>query len=56
MDWDNVKVFLAVARAGQVVGAAKRLKLDHATVAGASRRWKPISARGCSIGAPPARG
>ena len=32
MDWDNVRVFLAVARAGQFVAAAKRLKLDHATV------------------------
>jgi DNA-binding transcriptional LysR family regulator len=32
MDWDNVRVFLAVARAGQFVGAAKRLRLDHATV------------------------
>ncbi len=29
MDWDNVRVFLAVARAGQFVAAAKRLKLDH---------------------------
>lgn len=35
MDWDNVRVFLAVARAGQFVAAAKRLRLDHAT---ASRR------------------
>jgi DNA-binding transcriptional LysR family regulator len=32
MDWDNVRVFLGVARAGQFVGAARRLKLDHATV------------------------
>ena len=32
MDWDNVRVFLAVARGGQFVAAAKRLKLDHATV------------------------
>ena len=32
MDWDNVRVFLAVARAGQFVAAAKRLRLDHATV------------------------
>ncbi len=35
MDWDNVRVFLAVARAGQFVAAARRLGLDHAT---ASRR------------------
>jgi len=32
MDWDNVRVFLAVARAGQFVAAAKRLRIDHATV------------------------
>jgi hypothetical protein len=32
MDWDNVRVFLAVARGGQFVAAAKRLKLDKATV------------------------
>ena len=30
MDWDNVRVFLAVARGGQFVAAAKRLKLDQA--------------------------
>jgi hypothetical protein len=39
MDWDNVRVFLAVARGGQFVAAAKRLKLDHATV---SRRIAPL--------------
>jgi DNA-binding transcriptional LysR family regulator len=33
MDWDNVRVFLAVARAGQFVAAARSLKIDHATVA-----------------------
>ena len=32
MDWDSLRVFLAVARAGQFVAAAKQLKLDHATV------------------------
>ena len=33
MDWDNVRVFLGVARAGQFVAAARLLKVDHATVA-----------------------
>jgi DNA-binding transcriptional LysR family regulator len=33
MNWDDVRVFLAVARAGQILGAAKRLGLNHATVA-----------------------
>ena len=45
MDWDNVRVFLAVARGGQFVAAAKRLKLDHATV---SRR---IAALEATVGA-----
>lgn len=33
MDWDDVRVFLAVARAGQFAAAARSLKVDHATVA-----------------------
>lgn len=41
MDWDNVRVFLSVARAGQFVAAAKRLRIDHATV---SRRVASLEA------------
>lgn len=33
MDWDDLRVFLAVARHGQLVGAARKLGLNHATVA-----------------------
>lgn len=33
MNWDDVRVFLAIARAGHILGAAKRLRLNHATVA-----------------------
>ena len=33
MNWDDARVFLAVARAGQFVAAARSLKVDHATVA-----------------------
>ena len=33
MDWDNLRVFLAIARAGQILSAAKALHLNHATVA-----------------------
>jgi DNA-binding transcriptional LysR family regulator len=33
MDWDNLRIFLAIARAGQILGAAKNLGLNHATVA-----------------------
>ncbi|WP_019172390.1 LysR family transcriptional regulator [Pseudaminobacter salicylatoxidans] len=32
MNWDDVRIFLAVARAGQILGAARRLELNHATV------------------------
>lgn len=41
MDWDNARVFLAVARAGQFLAASRRLKLDHATV---SRRIGALEA------------
>ncbi len=33
MDWDNIRIFLAIARAGQILSAAKTLHLNHATVA-----------------------
>ena len=45
MDWDGVRIFLAVARAGQFLAGARRLNLDHAT---ASRR---ISALEAALGA-----
>lgn len=32
-DWDNLRIFLAIARAGQILSAAKSLHLNHATVA-----------------------
>jgi len=32
MDWDRLRIFLAVARSGQILGAARQLKLNHATV------------------------
>lgn len=41
MDWDNIRVFLAVARAGQFVAAARQLRIDHATV---SRRIGALEA------------
>jgi molybdate transport repressor ModE-like protein len=33
MVWDRIRIFLEVARTGQILGAAKRLGLNHATVA-----------------------
>lgn len=33
MNWDDLRIFLAVARCGQLLAAARRLGLNHATVA-----------------------
>ncbi len=33
MDWGHLRIFLAVARHGQLLAAARRLNLNHATVA-----------------------
>lgn len=33
MDWERVRIFLEVARAGQILKASARLKMNHATVA-----------------------
>lgn len=41
MDWDHLRVFLAVARAGQLLSAARKLGLNHATV---SRRLDALEA------------
>lgn len=41
MDWDHIRIFLAVARTGQIASAARQLKLDHATV---SRRLSTFEA------------
>jgi DNA-binding transcriptional LysR family regulator len=46
MGWDDVRIFLAVARAGQLLGAARQLRLNHATVA---RRLDALEA---ALGAP----
>lgn len=32
MDWDHIRVFLAVARSGQILEAARQLKVNHTTV------------------------
>jgi DNA-binding transcriptional LysR family regulator len=42
MDWDLIRIFLAVARSGQMLGAARSLGLDHTTV---SRRMTSLEAR-----------
>ena len=42
MDWDDLRIFLAIARAGTVLEAARQLELDHSTV---SRRLANLEAR-----------
>ena len=32
MNWDDVRIFLAVARSGQILGASRRLGVNHATL------------------------
>ena len=32
MNWDDVRIFLAVARTGQILAASKRLGVNHATL------------------------
>ena len=39
MKWDNLRIFLAIARSGQILGAARKLGLDQAT---ASRRLSAL--------------
>lgn len=41
LDWDNARIFLAVARSGQMLAAARKLGIDHATV---SRRIAALEA------------
>ena len=33
MVWDNLRIFLELARAGTLQAAARRLEIDHTTVA-----------------------
>ena len=32
MNWDDARLFLAVARTGQILAASRRLGVDHATL------------------------
>lgn len=41
MDWDSLQVFLAIARAGRISAAARRLEVEHTTV---SRRLAALEA------------
>ena len=33
MNWDDVRIFLAVARTGQILAASRRLGLNHGPMA-----------------------
>ena len=46
MDWDHLRIFLTVARHGQLLAAARRLGLNHATVA------RRLDALELALGAP----
>jgi len=46
MDWDNLRFFLELARSGTLVSAARRLEVDHTTVA------RRIQALEKEVGAP----
>ena len=39
MDWDNLRFFLELSRAGRLTAAARRLGVDHTTV---SRRLQAL--------------
>jgi len=42
MNWDDLRLFLAVARCGSISGAAKRLNVQHSTV---SRRMRQLETK-----------
>ena len=42
MQWDDLRIFLAVAREGSISGAAKRMSVEHSTV---SRRMKALESQ-----------
>ena len=43
MDWDDLRIGLAISRAGSLSGAARVLKLNHATV------WRRLKALEASL-------
>jgi DNA-binding transcriptional LysR family regulator len=47
VNWDHARIFLAVARSGQILASSRRLGLDHATI---SRRLSALEADlGCKL-------
>jgi len=42
MNWDDLRLFLAVARTGSISGAARQLAVQHSTV---SRRMRQLEAK-----------
>ena len=52
LDWDNLRIFLAVARGQSALEAASRLEMSHSTVTPGCTGSKPRSALGY-LTAPP---
>jgi DNA-binding transcriptional LysR family regulator len=56
MDWNRIRIFLEVARTGQILGAARRLGVNHATVArqltALEQEFKPSWSNGVRQAAP----
>lgn len=40
MNWDDLKLFLAVARTGSISGAAKQLGVQHSTISRRIRKFE----------------
>ena len=55
-DWNDLRYFLAVARHGSTIAAAKALRLSQSTVHGGLPNWKNASGERWWSGTPPATG
>ena len=51
-DWDDLRFFLAVARAGRLTAAARQLEADHTTVSRRISALEPRSRPSCSSASP----
>ena len=49
MEWGDIRVFLGVARAGQMAGASKALGMDHSTISRRIARLEEQTGVPCSI-------
>ena len=54
LDWDDACMFLAVARAGQMLSASRFLGVNQATLSRRMAALEALSAPSCSCAAPTA--